>query len=150
MFTLRHVLLTLHVFFAIVVIGWLVMQSMITPGMIRRGPASAAWVRGAAEFGKKIGPMSTIVFLIGIWLVLRDGHDGIEFSDKWVGIAMVLFVVTAVLGAVFIGRAEHAAADKLDAGQPALEEARTIALLGGFSTLLLLAIVFLMVAKPGA
>jgi uncharacterized membrane protein len=148
MFNLRNVLLTLHILFAIVVIGWLVMQAMLVPGMIRRGPESAGWVRGSADFAKKIGPMSTIVFFIGIWLVLRNGDDGIDFSDKWVGIAMVLFVITAVIGAVFIGKAEHMAAEKLAAGQPALEEAKKVAMLGGISTLLLVVIVFLMVAKP--
>jgi uncharacterized membrane protein len=147
--TLRNVLLTLHIFFAIVIIGWLVMQSMVVPGMIRRGPSSAGFVRAAANFEKRIGPTSAIVFLIGIWLVLRDGHDGIEFSDGWVGAAMLLFIATAVIGAVFIGGAEERAAEKLEAGEPANAEAARISMLGGISTLFLLTIVYLMVAKPG-
>ena len=147
--TLRNVLLTLHIFFAIMTIGWLAMQSMVVPAMIRRGPASAGFVRGGANFAKRIGPMSSIVFLIGIGLVLRKSDDGIEFSDTWVGLAMVLFIAATVIGAVFIGRAEERAADKLEAGQLANEEARTISMLGGLSTLFLLTIVYLMVAKPG-
>lgn len=147
--TLRNVLLTLHIFVAIITIGWLAMQSMIVPGMIRRGPSSAAFVRAGAMMARKIGPASSLVFLLGIWLVLRDGDDGIEFSDGWVGAAMALFIVATVIGAVFIGRAEERAAEKLEAGQPALEEARTISILGGISTLILLTIVYLMVKKPG-
>jgi uncharacterized membrane protein len=144
--TLRNVLLTLHIFTAIIVIGWLAMQSMVVPGAIRRGNVGA--VRFGATLAKKIGPMSTIVLLIGIWLVLRDSHDYAKFSDKWVGLAIVLFVVTAVIGAVFIGKAEETAAEKMEAGQPALEEAKRIAMLGGISTVFLLIIVYLMVAKP--
>jgi uncharacterized membrane protein len=145
--TFRYVLMTAHVFVAIVSIGWLAMNSMIVPGAIRKG--QAGFVAYAAGMSKKIGPTSTIVFLLGIWLVLRDKKDGIDFSDGWVSAAMVLFIITAVIGAVFIGRAEHAAAEKLAAGENADAEARTIAILGGISTLLLLAIVYLMVRKPG-
>jgi len=145
--TFHHVLLTAHIFFAVLIIGWLAMNSMIVPGAIRKG--QAGFVAYAAGMSKKIGPTSTIVFFLGIWLVLRDKKDGIDFSDGWVSAAMLLFIVTAVIGAVFIGRAEHAAAEKLAAGENADAEARTISILGGISTLLLLVIVYLMVRKPG-
>ena len=146
MFNFRNVLLTLHILAAILIIGWLAMQSMVIPGAIRRGQAGA--VRFGASLSRKIGPASSVVLLLGIWLVLRDGDDGIDFSDKWVGLAIALFVVTAVIGAVFIGKAEERAAEKLEAGQPATDEARTISMLGGLSTVFLLVIVYLMVAKP--
>lgn len=143
---LHKLLLTGHIFFAIVIIGWLSMQSMVIPGMIRRGQAFAGYVRGSANVSRKIGPSSIVVFLLGIGLVLDN--DGIGFGDMWVSAAMVLFVVTAVIGAVFIGKAEERAAEKLEAGQDAADEARTISMLGGISTLILLVIVYLMVAKP--
>lgn len=143
----RYVLLTAHIFFAIVIIGWLSMQAMVVPGAIRKG--NAGFARFAADTARKVGPTSIVVFLIGIGLVLRDKNDNIDFSDGWVSAAMLLFIVTAVIGAVFIGKAEHAAAGKLEAGENADAEARTIAILGGISTLLLLVIVFLMVRKPG-
>ena len=146
--TLRNVLLTAHILTAILTIGWLAMQSMITPGMIRRGPASAAYVRASAEAAKKIGPASVLVFLLGIWLVLRDGDDLADFDKAWVSVSMLLFIVAAVIGAVLIGRAEESAAAKLEAGQPALDEARRISMLGGISTLILVTITYLMVAKP--
>lgn len=145
--TLRNAVLTTHIFFAIVVIGWLAMHSMLVPGAIRKG--QAGFVRFGANAAAKIGPTATVVFLLGIWLVLRDGDDGIDFSDAWVSASMLLYIVTAVIGAVFIGKAELRAADKLDAGQDASDEARTVSILGGVSTVLLLVIVYLMVAKPG-
>lgn len=146
--TLRDILLTAHILTAILTVGWLAMQSMVTPGMIRRGPSSASYVRASSAFAKKIGPMSGLVFLLGIWLVLRQKDDFAEFEHAWVSISMLLFIVTAVLGAVFIGRAEERAADKLEAGQTALDEARTISVLGGISTVMLVVITYLMVAKP--
>ena len=145
--TFHNVLLTAHIFFAIVVIGWLAMSSMIVPGAIRKGPENANFVRVAGQSAKKIGPTSVVVFLLGIWLVIEN--KGIDFSETWVSLAMLFFVVTAVIGSVFIGRAEKAAAMKLANGENADAEARTISILGGISTLLLLVIVYLMVAKPG-
>jgi uncharacterized membrane protein len=147
--TLRNVLLTAHILTAILTIGWLAMQSMVMPGIIRRGPSAAGFVRASSDVAKKVGPSSVIVFLIGLALVLRQKDDYAEFKHVWVNISMLLFIVTAVIGAVFIGRTEERAAEKLEAGETALDEARTLSILGGISTLLLVTIVYLMVAKPG-
>jgi uncharacterized membrane protein len=144
---LRNVLLTLHVFAAILTIGWLAMHSMVVPRAIRGGPANAGYVRFAGNAAKKIGPASGIVFLLGIWLVARS--DAYSFKDAWISVSMLLYIVTAVVGAVFIGRAEQRAADALENGGAADGEAKTIGMLGGISSLLLVVIVFLMVAKPG-
>ena len=144
---LRDVLLTFHILFAIVVIGWLAMTSMLLPRAIRDGNAGA--VRFAAKAGEKLGPVAVVVFLLGLWLVLRQKNDYAEFDHAWVSISMLLFIVAIVNGAVFIGGQEKRAADKLEAGQPAPEEASRIAMLGGINNLVLLAIVYLMVAKPG-
>ena len=146
--TLRNVLLTLHILVAILTIGWLAMQSMLLPRAIRAGNAGA--VRFAHEAGAKLGPLSATVFLLGIWLVLRGGEDGADFNDQWISMSMLLFLVAIVNGSVPIARAEKSAAEKLAAGQPAADEAKRIAMLGGINNLILLVIVWLMVAKPGA
>jgi hypothetical protein len=145
--TLRNVLLTAHILFAILTIGWLMTQAMVMPGAIRRGNAGA--VRFGVQVAEKLGPAAGVVFLLGIWLVLRNGDDGIEFSDSWVGVSMLLFIVALVNGAVFIGRAEKTAAEKLEAGLDAPEEAKRVSMLGGINAVLLITIVYLMVAKPG-
>jgi uncharacterized membrane protein SirB2 len=145
-FNLRSVLLTAHILTAMVTIGWLVTQAMVMPGAMRRGHAGA--VRFGATVAAKLGPAASSVFLLGIWLVLRDGDDGIDFSDKWVGMAMVLFIVAIVNGAAFIGKAEERAAEKLEAGQPATDEAKRVSMLGGLNMVLLTVIIYLMVAKP--
>jgi uncharacterized membrane protein SirB2 len=146
-FTLRNVLLTLHILFAIVTIGWLITQAMLMPGAIRRGNAGA--VRFGASAGEKLGPASVVVFLLGVWLVLRQADDYAEFEHQWVNISMTLFIAALVNGAVLIGRAEKRAAEKLEAGQDATAEAGRVSMLGGINMVLLVVIVFLMVAKPG-
>lgn len=144
---LREVLLTLHILFAIVVIGWLAMTSMLLPRAIRDGNAGA--VRFASAAGEKLGPATIVVFLLGIWLVLRRKDDYAEFEHLWISLSMLLFIVAVVIGSVFIGKAEKRALAKLETGGAAPEEAARIAMLGGINNLILLAIVFLMVAKPG-
>ena len=146
---LRDVLLTLHILFAIVIIGWLAMQSMIVPGLIRQGPENASAVRASAAVSRKLGPASVVVFLLGIWLALRDGNDAIDMGDPWLSASMGIFIVTAVLGGAVGGKAEMQAAEKLTAGQPALEEAKRLSLVGTVNMVLLVVIVFLMVDKPG-
>jgi uncharacterized membrane protein len=149
MLDLRNVLLTAHILVAMLTIGWLAMHGMVLPRIIRGGPENAGFVRASVSVSEKVGPLSGLVFLLGIWLVLRDGDDAYSFSDGWISASMLLFVVTAVLGGVFTAKAEKSAAAKLAAGQPAPEEARRIALLSGISMLLLVIVVWLMVAKPG-
>jgi hypothetical protein len=145
--TLRNVLLTAHILVAMLTIGWLMTQAMLVPRAIRNANAGA--VRFSVGAAEKLGPIAGSVFLLGIWLVLRSGDDGIEFKDGWVGAAMLLFIVAIVNGAVFIGGAEKRAAEKLEAGQPAPEEAKRVSMLAGINMVLLITILYLMVAKPG-
>lgn len=147
MTTGHKILLTAHILFAIVTIGWLAMQSMLMPRAIREG--NAGFVRFGAGAAEKIGPIASVVFLLGLGLVLRQKDDYAEFDHTWVSVSMLLFIVAIVNGAVLIGRTEKAAAEKLDAGVPAPEEASRVAMLGGINMLLLTVITYLMVAKPG-
>lgn len=144
---LRDILLTLHIFIAIVTIGWLAMQAMLIPRAIRDGNTAAVRFSNAAA--KKIGPLSILVYVLGLALVLRQKDDIAEFKHTWVNISMLLFIVALVIGAVFINRTEKAALAKLEGGQQAPDEAKRVAMLGGINVLLLATIVWLMVDKPG-
>jgi uncharacterized membrane protein len=146
---LRNVLLTAHVLVAMLTIGWLATQGLVMPALIRKGPANAAFVRVSSGVASKVGPASALVFLLGIWLVLRDGDDAYDFSDAWISASMLIFVVTAVVGAVGIGRTEERAAAKLEAGESADAEASRLTLLSAVETVLFVVVLWLMVAKPG-
>lgn len=145
--TARNILLTLHILLAIVTIGWLITQAMLMPRAIREGNAGA--VRFGSRAAEKIGPASALVFLLGLALVLRKADDYAEFEHLWVNLSMTLFIVAIVNGSVLISRAERRAADRLEAGETATDEAKRVSMLGGINMLLLIAIVYLMVAKPG-
>lgn len=144
----RNILLTLHILFAMVTLGWLVTQAMLVPRAMREGNAGA--VRFGAKAAAKLGPASILVFLLGVALVLRQKGDYAEFEHTWVNASMTLFIIAVVNGAVFIARQEKRAAQKLESGQSAAEEAKTVSMLGGVNMLLLLVILYLMVAKQGA
>lgn len=148
MFNLRNVLLTLHILFALLTIGWLAMHAMLLPRAIRGG--NAAVLRFTESVASKLGPAAIVVFLLGIWLVVRQANDGADFDSTWVGLAMFLFVVALVNGAVFIAKTERAAIAKIEAGQPTTAEAKRAAMLGGINGLIVVVILWLMVAKPGA
>lgn len=145
--TLRNILLTAHILVAITVIGWLAMQSMLLPRAIRNGDVGV--VRFSAATSKRLGPLALVVFALGIWLVLRQADDWAEFEHTWVSVSMLLFIVATVIGSVFTTRAEMSALAKLEAGQPAPEEAARVAMLGGINMILVTVITYLMVAKPG-
>jgi uncharacterized membrane protein len=141
----HYVLLAAHILVAILTIGWLAMQAMLMPRAIRSGNAGA--VRFGASAAEKIGPLAGLVFLLGLWLVATTPWS---VKDAWVGASMLLFILAITNGAVLIGGAEKRAAEKLEAGQPAPDEAKRVAMLGGVNVLFLMTIVYLMVAKPGA
>jgi hypothetical protein len=46
-------------------------------------------------------PVSLLTFLLGVWLVLDT--DAIGFGDDWIVIGLVLFAVTFLTGAGFLG-----------------------------------------------
>jgi hypothetical protein len=142
--TLRTILLTLHILSAILLIGWLAMHAMLAPRLIRQGPRMVEAVRFSVTSAEKVGRIAPVVFLLGLWLAGR-GH---YFDEAWLGVSMVLFILALVIGAVFIGGAEKKALAKFEAGQPAPEEAKRVAMLGGINNVILLVIVYLMVAKP--
>ncbi len=144
--TFDEVLLTLHILAAILLIGWLAMQAMILPALIRRGPSAVEALRFSATNSKKIGPLSSLVFVLGFVLVIR--RDGIGFSDSWVSAAMALFIAAALIGMLGMGPTELKALQKFEQGQPAPEEAKRLSMLGGINALILVVITYLMVVKP--
>lgn len=144
---LRNILLTLHILVAIVTVGWLTTQAMLIPRAAREGNAGA--LRFSTSAARKLGPLSGLVFALGLWLVLRQADDYAEFEHTWVNASMSLFIVATVIGAVVMGRAERSALAKIEAGQSAAAEAKRLSMLGGVNMLILAVITYLMVAKPG-
>jgi uncharacterized membrane protein len=148
--TLRNLLLVLHIFFAVVLIGPLAFNGLFLPGLIKAGQKSVPTLRFMERVEAMAGRAGAIVFILGLALVLRGKKlFGYGFGQAWVIGAMVLFILASVIGAVGIGGAVNKAIAKLEAGESASAEAARCALLGLINFALLLVIVYLMVKKPG-
>ena len=126
-------------------------------GRRRAGPAEIALLLGLARFGAAlvgVGMLAVLVF--GLWLVHLGGWG---YGAGWVDAAIVLFVLAAALGG-FGGqtpkRARRLATRLAGEGRPVTDELRSLlsdrrALLMNYgSALLVLAVLVLMVWKPGA
>ena len=126
-------------------------------GRRRDDPAEIALLLGLARFGAAlvgVGMLAVLVF--GLWLVHLGGWG---YGAGWVDAAIVLFVLAAALGG-FGGqtpkRARRLATRLAGEGRQVTDELRSLvsdrrALLVNYgSALLVLAVLVLMVWKPGA
>src|SRR5438270_173974 len=85
---MRHLLLALHVLFAIFAVGPLVGAASAAARGIRAGDASA--VAGSARTVRLYGYLSIVVPLLGMGLVQPKWHA--KFSYPWVWISLVLYL----------------------------------------------------------
>ncbi|HEX2241265.1 MAG TPA: DUF2269 family protein [Actinomycetota bacterium] len=90
----------------------------------------------------------------GAWLIFEGGWNQNFFEHDWLWTAIVLYVI-AFYVAVFMSRPTlHKMVDMAKGGQAGSAEFAALAArakkLGPVTTLLLLAIIFLMVVKPGS
>ena len=126
-------------------------------GRRRETPAEIALLLGLARAGAAlVGVGMLAVFAFGLWLVHLGGWG---YGAGWVDAAIVLFVLAAVLGGIggqTPKRARQLAARLAEEGRPVTEQLRHLlsdrrALLMNYaSALLVLAVLVLMVWKPGA
>ena len=147
--TARNVLLALHIALAVAVIGPLVLFDLVAPALVRKGREALPVLRWIHGSSRVLGPAVSLVFLLGIVLVLRDGKDATQFGDTWVWLAMLLLITAAVNGAVFIARTLETIIAKTDTGQAVAAETSRLSLLGALNVVIMLTITYLMVAKPG-
>jgi uncharacterized membrane protein len=126
-------------------------------GRRRDDPAEIALLLGLARAGAAlVGVGMLAVLAFGLWLVHLGGWG---YGAGWVDAAIILFVLAAVLGG-FGGqtpkRARQLATRLAGEGRPVTDELRSLlsdrrALLMNYgSALLVLAVLVLMVWKPGA
>jgi uncharacterized membrane protein len=95
-------------------------------------------------------PVSLLTFLLGVWLVLET--DAIGFGDDWIVIGLVLFAVTFLTGAGFLGPESGRIAKLVSlhgSGSPAAQSRiRRILILSRIDLVVLFLIIFEMSAKP--
>jgi uncharacterized membrane protein len=151
-------LLFLHMTGAFLFLGGLVMAIVLGVAAQRRERPSeiALLFKLTARLGLPFGLGFFMLFVFGLWLVHVGGYS---FRDGWVIGALVLFVLSMALGAIAGPRdkATRMLAEELaaagDQPSPALKarlrDPVTLAL-GNGSALAALAVLVLMIWKPGA
>ncbi len=143
--TTRNVLLWLHIVVAFVTMGPLILFDMVTPPAIRAG--NTGFVRWLADKGARLGPATVLIAVLGISMVVRD--DFYSFKQEWIIAALAIYAVMVANGIGILEKTIHQAADKMEAGEDATAEASKLAKFGSVNIVLFLAILWLMVAKPG-
>lgn len=151
--TLYELLLFLHVLAVIVWIGGGVMFQVLLARTQRAGPDDLAAFNRSAEWTSQrvFMPASFAVLAFGILLVVESPWN---FSDPWIGIGIIGYALSALNGMINIGPtarkmkeliAERGPADPAVGGL-----ARRINVAGRLDLLVLIAVVFDMVVKPGS
>ena len=149
--TFYDVVLTVHIIAVVVAFGVMFAYPVMDAQTRRAGPADvAALHRMQVALGRRvIVPAMTVVLLAGLYLTL----DRWSFDEPWISATFaILFILFALGGAVFaptdVRLAELAERGQTDSAEYA-REARKARLAGTLSLVLVVAAIFLMVAKPG-
>lgn len=145
-------LLFFHILAMAVWVGGSIMLGFISSRVQRTGDADfrARFANSANVVGPVIGISAALVLGTGIGMVLDS--EAIELSQTWVWLGLAMFALTGIVGAVYFGPASGKIVAALEAGQ--IEEADRRAnqfnMVSRIDTLFLIAIVGVMVFKPGA
>ena len=140
----RNVLLWLHIVVAMLALAPLILFDFVVPVLVGRRDTGA--LRMVHELGSKLGPATLLVPILGLVLVAEGGY---EMSDRWIIAALVLYVLMLANGMGILLKAEQRALASIEAGEDAQPERRTLARFGALNIVLFLAILWLMVSKPG-
>jgi uncharacterized membrane protein len=142
---MEHLLLAIHILFAIFAVGPLVHAATTASRGVRDADPKA--IASSARTIRLYGWISVGVLVVGMGLVQPKWHN--QFSDTWVWLSVVLFVLAiAGVQAVLVPALQKAGAEAA-AGRPAQALVGRIAAAGGMVALVFAVIVFLMVYKPG-
>ncbi|MGH2841368.1 MAG: DUF2269 family protein [Solirubrobacteraceae bacterium] len=150
------VVLTVHILAVVVAFG-VVFAYPLIDGYIRRttpGNLPALHRLHVLLARRLVTPAMTVVLLAGLYLAL----DRFSLGDPWISATFaILFVLFGLTGAVLTPTDERLAKlaerDLSTGGGPSADyerERRKADLVGSFALLLVVAAIFLMVAKPGA
>jgi uncharacterized membrane protein len=139
---MEKLLITLHVVAAIFLVGPLVMAMNQAPRALRDGDSGV--IRSVARTVTIYGWVSLIVAVFGAGLVQDKYHN--SWSQAWLPISLVLFVIASVLVIALLAPLLRRAAA---ATGGTAELVGRVAALGGVASLCYVAIAVLMVYRPG-
>jgi hypothetical protein len=147
------IMMALHVLFAIFAIGPLVHAATTAGRGIRR--ADAAATASASRMLKIYSYASVLVIVFGFALMSSDSPYGshqkvAEFSEAWIWVSLLLWVVALALVLAVIVPALDRATELATAGSPVDALVARVAAAGGVVGVIFAVVVFLMVYRPGS
>jgi uncharacterized membrane protein len=144
-----------HILGAIVWVGAVIlMNAMIARAS--RAPDRAAVLRLSRELEwvgpRLIGPSALVVIGVGIWLVLKD--EWVGFSQVWIWLSLVLVAISMIRNGVYAApeskRISRLAEERGAEDHEVRGRFNRLVWFGRLDLLILVAVLWLMVFKPGA
>jgi uncharacterized membrane protein len=154
---LRNFLLTIHILGAVVIFGPTLAFPFVG-AMAKKEGAPVAWALELLDFidRKWVTPLSlTVQPASGAWLIVQADnlYNPFQRHGRWLLISIILYIVATVF-AHFVqtpaGRKAHRMAAANQFGPEFGALMKRVGMGGQFLTLLLIAIIVLMVVKPGS
>ena len=136
----------LHVFAAIFVIGPLTVAMSAAPGAIKNGDEGLPLLKWFHRTTRYYGLGALLVLATGAWIV--GISKKVAFDTAWLSVSMAMFVV-ALLMVLFSAREQRKAIATIEAGDDASVAGGRMSAIAGFTALLWVAILLLMVFHPG-
>ncbi len=149
--TFYDVVLTVHILAVVVAFGVMFAYPVMDAQVRRASPADvAALHRLQVALGRRvIVPAMTVVLLAGLYLTF----DRWSFDEPWIGATFVILFVLFGLGGAIFAPTDLRLAELAERGETGgaeyARQARKARLFGALSLVLVVAAIFLMVAKPG-
>ena len=151
--TLYEVLLFAHLSFVSIWVGGDAMLQALALRAQAAGPEETTDFMKAVEWvGMRVlTPASALVVAFGVWLVLNS--PAWDFSQTWVTLGLAVFLLSFITGAGFLGPESGRLGKLMEERPPDDPEVqrriRRIVLISRTELVLLVAVIFDMVVKPG-
>jgi hypothetical protein len=144
------ILLALHLLFAVFAVGPLVHAATTAARGVRTGDGAAT--ASSSRMLKIYSYASVLVIIVGFGLMSskRHGKTVAEFSDVWIWLSVLLWLVAVALVLAVIVPALERATKLIAEQQSVVALTGRVAAAGGIVGLIFAAIVFLMVYRPGS
>ena len=144
------ILLALHLLVAIFAVGPLVHAATTASRGVRTGDGAAT--ASAARMLRIYGYASVLVVIFGIGLMSskRHGHTVAEFSDTWIWLSIVLWVIAVGIVLFALIPTLEGVTEKIGKQESVVTLTGKVAAFGGVVGLIFAGIVFLMVYRPGS
>jgi hypothetical protein len=145
-----HIFFALHLLFAIFTVGPLVHAVTTATRGLRRADAHATAY--AARMARIYASASVLVIIFGFGVMAsKDGGKRVaQFSDTWIWLSALLWVVAAGLTSAVIAPALDQATTQIGEQKSVAPLTTRVAATGAGVAIIFVAIVFLMVYQPGS